>query len=334
MKLKLAVVVVLIHCLFLLLFLGPRSCPRLPGLRLGGETPSGAERPGEGEDRPPPPPPPDPGPRYELGTFRDDTVGLPADLDRRVEACRTGVVVDWTAGRLLWAKDEQTAVPIASLTKMMTVLLLMEDIEDRPDISLSTPVKVTVTASDIGGRQVWLDPRETFTLDELLKSVMIRSANDCAFLMGEFLAGGDTAGFVRRMDTRARDMGLTTPVFHNAHGLPADDGSENLGCAVELAFLAGVLLDYDDVVRYSSMRLSYIRENTEPFQLLNTNKLISSCPGVNGMKTGYTSKSGHCLAATCDRGGRVVIVVVTGCSSAAIRNDLVTGLIEWAYTQP
>ena len=270
-------------------------------------------------------------PPWSPAFFSDASRPLPATLEAKTRACRAGVLVDWTGRRRLWAKQADRAFPIASLTKMMTVLLLMQDVKQRDDLSLATMVQVTRAAARVGGRQVWLDPREKFSLEDLLRCILIRSANDCAYLVGEFLAGGDYAAFVARMNRTAGKLGLDTLKFYNSHGLPTG-GHENLGSPEQLAYLAGRLLAYDQVVKWSSTRLSYIREDTKPFQLVSTNKLLGACPGVNGMKTGYTSKAGYCLAATCERNGRQVIAVALGCPSGKSRDALVRALIEWAYT--
>lgn len=277
--------------------------------------------------------------QHEQTAFRYSLAQLPATLGGKTKQCKAGVVVDWSAKVMLWRKAETTTLPIASLTKMMTVLLLMEDVERRPDISLGTRVQVTSSAAAVAGSQAYLDPRETFTLEELLKCVMIFSANDAAYLVGEFLGGGDVQAFIKRMNSKAGELRLRDTLFYNCHGLPIPkQKQQNRSHALGMAQLAGRLLEYEQVVRWSSTWLSYIRENTSKrFQLVNRNQLVNpvnGCPGVNGMKTGYTRAAGYCLAATCERQGRTVIAVVLGCSSQDARNELVRGLLDWAYTQP
>jgi len=245
-------------------------------------------------------------------------------------------VVDWSARKQLWGKAETRAVPIASLTKMMTVLVLVQDLETRTDLDLNTPVQVTREAALVGGRQVWLDPRETFPLQDIMRCALIHSANDAAFLLAQKASGSESA-YVKRMQERAATLGLTSFSFHNAHGLP--DGPtqrENTGSALELGYLAGRLLQYPKVVEWSGTRLSYLepRLDGKRTQLLNTNHLVGRVRGVNGMKTGFTDKSGYCLVATCERAGRQVITVVMGCARSAERDDLAGALIEWAYSAP
>ncbi len=278
------------------------------------------------------------GPRF----YSESLATLPPELAKTAQECRVGIVVDWSARTVLWKKEDEKAVPIASLTKMMTVLLLMETLEKDPALTLETPVRVTKEAMGIGGREVWLDPHETFTLDELLKCTLIFSANDAAYLMGQFLAGGDCSVFVSRMNSRARELGLQHFTFHNPNGLPEGPKElENTGSARELSYLAGRLLDYPAVLKWSQTKFDTLaspRRKT-PTMLTTTNKLLGTVPGVNGMKTGFTDDAGWCMAATCVRNGRTVIVVVTGCEEAktrngkAGRNALVAGLINWAYEQ-
>jgi len=243
--------------------------------------------------------------------------------------------VDGTNRHILWRRKDTTVTPIASLTKMMTAYLLVEAIKTRADVSLKTQVRVTASAAEVAGSQVYLDPRETFPLQDLLKCIMIFSANDAAHLVAEFLGGGDVQKFVGQMNVRANALGLNHTRFFNPHGLPAADGKENQSSPLEMACLAGHLLEHPEIVRWSSTWLSYLRENKQkPFQLVNRNRLVNpreGVPGVNGMKTGYTRKAGYCVAATCVRETRTLIAVVTGCPSSKERNSLVETLLEWGY---
>ena len=273
------------------------------------------------------------GPRLGPDTFQNRQVSEPPlEVARKTGLCNTGILVDWTDKTLLWKKHPDRVVAIASLTKMMTALLLMEAVQTNAH-TLEEPVRVTPAAYNVGGSQVYLDPRETFTLEELLKCTMIFSANDAAYLVAEYLGGGKVEPFVARMNKRADALGLEHTHFHNPHGLP-ESGSdrENRSTAREMAFLAGHLLRYPAVVKWSSTWLSWIREDTDkPFQLANRNRLVQTCPGVIGMKTGYTNEAGYCIAAVADRNDRVMIAVVTGCPSSKKRNDLVETLLDWGY---
>ena len=268
-------------------------------------------------------------------TFEDTpATALPARLQGQTEAATAGIVVDWTNKRILWQKKGRAPIPIASMTKMMTVLLLVEAVENHPDLDFKSRVKVTKSAADIGGRQVYLDPRETFTIDEILKCIMIFSANDAAYLAAEYLANGDADMFVQRMNRRAEELTLDKAEFSTPHGLPADPPDQ--AAPLELAYLAARLLMYPRVVHWSSTRLSWIRKNHptfSAFRLDTTNDLLNRVNGVNGMKTGFTQEAGHCMAATCQREGRTMIAVVCGCPTSDARNNLLANLLEWSYEQ-
>ncbi|HOG51235.1 MAG TPA: serine hydrolase [Lentisphaeria bacterium] len=270
---------------------------------------------------------------YSDAYFTDRQQALPTKVATMTEKCVGGIAVDLSSRSILWAKRPLDMQPIASMTKMMTAFLAVKTVkESQGALSLSTTVPVTRTAAAIGGRQVWLDPRETFTIDELLKCILIRSANDCAYLLGEFLSNGSEAAFVTRMNEQAAQLGCQRLLFHNTHGLPSAKG-ECMGAPQELAYLAGILMDVPEVVKWSSVTREYIRENTnKKFFLDTTNTLLKTCPGVNGMKTGMTDKAGYCIAATCERDGRRVVVVLCGCPDRASRDNLGKALIEWVYT--
>ncbi|MDT8389311.1 MAG: D-alanyl-D-alanine carboxypeptidase family protein [Lentisphaeria bacterium] len=332
MKKKLIITVVTLFHLGLILLIA-RSC--------------GDQSSSDQADDAPPPPPKGEEPARTAETAPELTLPsipfsylprqLPPELMSRQNSCRTGVLIDWEKQEILWRKEAEKAVPIASMTKMMTTLLLVEAIKADPALSLSTQIQVSKAASLIGGSQVYLDPRESLSIDDLLKCVMMFSANDAAYQIAEYLGDGQVSAFVEKMNSRAKRLGLSKAAFHTPHGLtdPAT-GRADQATAMELAFLGAKLLQQPDVVKWTSTRLSYIRENSakfKPFQLVNRNKLITSCPGVNGMKTGYTAKAGFCVTATCERGGRVLIAVVTGCPSSQARNDLVKALFDWGYSQ-
>lgn len=334
MKKLILPIIIVVHLIVLVLLVGPcggehsASSPKAvsdkketPEARTESGTKSSEQSPSPGEEP------------FSQSFFRRELRELPTSLKGQADVCKNGLVVDWSAKTILWEKKSSESVPIASLTKMMTAWLVARDLETSSTISLSTRVPVTEAASKIGGRQVWLDPRETFTVDELLKCVLIRSANDCAYLLAQFFADGDHARFVTRMNAEAARLGLSSMTFYNAHGLPPDNGPENSGNAQELAYLAGHLLAKPEIVKWSSVRLDYIRQDTKPFQLVSTNKLLERVAGVNGMKTGYTNKSGYCIVVTCDRSGRQVIVVVLGSLTGNARDALTEALLEWAYAQ-
>ena len=245
----------------------------------------------------------------------------------------TGILVDIDSRKVLWAKNQREATPIASMTKMMTLLLAMEDIANRQDLSLETPVKVSNAASKIGGSQVYLDPKETFPLGELLKTVAIKSANDSAYLVAEFLSGGDVSGFIARMNRRAKQLKMPSTNFVNPNGLPVDSGENSTSSPEGMALLAEQLLEYPQVVKWTSSITDTFREpGVKGHQVLtNTNKLLGNCAGVNGMKTGFIRVSGFCITVTCTRGGKRMVAVVTGFQDKNHRTNFIKKLLDWGY---
>jgi len=247
----------------------------------------------------------------------------------------TGIAVDLDTHQVLWAKNPRRPVPIASMTKMMTALLVFETLDQRPDLNYDTMLPVTPSAMKVGGSQVYLDVRESFTIRDLLKAVMIASANDAAELLAEHLGGGSPA-FVQRMNRRAAELRLAGAKFHNAHGLPgATAATDNVATGESMIVLAEHLLTYPDAVKWASTRIDFFRQDSpKPFQLTNHNRLIGVCPGVDGMKTGFIQRSGFCITATCQRNGRRIACAVTGFPSRKERDDFVRRLLDWAYARP
>ncbi|MGK0238716.1 MAG: D-alanyl-D-alanine carboxypeptidase (penicillin-binding protein 5/6) [Candidatus Pelagisphaera sp.] len=257
---------------------------------------------------------------------------LPASI--RSDDLGTGLLVEIPSGRILWEKDREKLVGIASMTKMMTALIAFEDIRIRDEIDLGTQVQVTDAAYRIGGSQVWLDPREIFSLEELLISVMVKSANDSAYLVGEFLAGGSMSQFIVRMNQRAQELNMASTQFFNAHGLP-EKKTDNTSNCEDLVRLANELLQYDQAIEWASMlKYAFRAQADEPTLLANHNTLIKSTIGVDGMKTGYTKRAGFCITATCLRNDRRLIAVTTGFTSSKRRDEFTRDLLDWGYTLP
>ena len=250
---------------------------------------------------------------------------------------RSGILVDADTGNVLWDKQAAVAVPIASMTKIMTLLLASEDIYfHRDGISLDSEVKVSRAAMKIGGSQVWLDERETFKLEELLRAVAIKSANDAAFQVAEFLGGGDVYGFVARMNRRARELGMKNTKFFNPHGLPGTSASQdNISSAEDMALLAEYCLGHEMIMKMAAMTKSTFRNGK--LELINHNNLLPGrkypAAGVDGLKTGFINRSGYCVTITCKRGGKRMIAVVTGFDSAKNRDIFTRQLLDWGYAR-
>lgn len=271
-----------------------------------------------------------------------DTPPLPYDYSLAVNGnisdipasatAKSGILVDLNDRKVLWAKNVKEGVAIASMTKMMTLLIAMEDIRSGK-ASLSSDVKVTSHACKIGGSQVYLDQRESFKLEPLLKTIAIKSANDSAYLVSEYLGNGDVESFIQRMNQKAEYLNMPGTKFFNAHGLPGNTSKEdNVSSAEGMAILAEVLLRYPEVVQWAATPTFTFREGTDkPMLITNHNKLINDCPGVDGMKTGFINRSGFCITVTCKRADRRLIAVVTGFNTWKDRNNFVKKLLDWGY---
>ena len=264
--------------------------------------------------------------------YKDAIDGNIPCIARSSEAT-SGILVDLDSRNVLWAKNPREAEPIASMTKMMTLLLAFEAMQKRPEVTLETMVQVTPLSSKIGGSQVYLDPKESFPLGELLKTVAIKSANDSAYLVADFLSGGDVAGFVNKMNERAKQLKMPSTNFVNPHGLPNESGENSKSSPEGMAILAEQLLEYPQLLTWTTKVYDSFREkNNKSYQVItNTNKLVRDCAGVNGMKTGYIRVSGFCITVTCVRGGKRLVAVVTGYKSSNDRNLAVRKLLDWGY---
>ncbi|MBQ7176222.1 MAG: D-alanyl-D-alanine carboxypeptidase [Victivallales bacterium] len=344
-------VIVIIHIAFFKFFF---TIPKPKTDKPEGDKPKTEEQaqpvqPGTGPQLPGPQLPPKAGSSpamvaiapFNAGFFRQDFKQLPAELNKMMAAVPACVVVDLDGRRVLFAKDAQTARPIASITKMMTTYLAVKKMRDSNGaLTLNTPIKVSSAASQVKERRVWLSPKETFTFDELLKASLVHSANDCAYLLAEFLGGGNEQAFVADMNKEAASIGCNSLKYYNANGLPTANGKENMGSPIELAYLSLHLMKYPEIMKWTGVKVEYLRENDAAFikrnggatMLTSSNKLLGKCRGVNGMKTGYTNKAGHCIVATCEREGRRMAVVILGATKE--RDRIASNLIEWAYKQP
>ena len=247
---------------------------------------------------------------------------------------RAGILIDLDAHKVLWAKNPRTGVPIASMTKMMTLLLVFEAMDARSDLDVDTPIKVTASAAKIGGSQVYLDVRETHPLGELLKTMAIKSANDSAYLVAEYVGNNNVTDFVHAMNKRAYELRMPNTEFINPDGLPDNKKNNCLSSPEGMAILAEHLLQYPLLMQWFSTKLDYFRpkESKHCQMLTNTNHvLLGRCPGVDGMKTGYTKAAGFCITATCLRNGKRLVAVVAGFKTSKSRNAFVSKLLNWGY---
>lgn len=262
---------------------------------------------------------------FLLATF----VALGAPLVRA--DYKGAIVMDAASGAVLHEENSDVVSPPASVTKLMT-FLVVHDALLAGKLQLSTPVPVAKEDAKIGGTQVWLDPRESFPVEELLYALMIQSANDAANALARAAAGSREA-FVVQMNARAKSLGLTHTTFRSPHGLPPanrkiEDG--DLTSPRDLALLSRELLLHTDILKYSSVKTRPFGTGVraEPVVMTNHNHLLGAVAGCDGLKTGFTNAAGFCLAATAQRDGKRVIAVVMGSPDRRTRDAHVRRLIE------
>ncbi len=235
------------------------------------------------------------------------------------------IVVDAATGRVLLEDNSDEVSPPASMTKLMTFAVVADKIS-RGELTRETLVKITNEDSRIGGTQVYLDARETFSIDELLYAMMIQSANDAAHAVARVSAGSVEA-FVELMNAKARELGMTHTTFRSPHGLPPSSRHKadgDLTTPRDFALLCRHLLLHTNVLQYSSVQRRDFGLNRKqgPQHMRNHNNLLGKIMGVDGLKTGYTASAGYCLSATAERHGRRVIVVIMGSFGPNGQRDL------------
>lgn len=224
------------------------------------------------------------------------------------------IVVDAATGSTLFEDRADEMSPPASMTKLMTFAVLSDKLASGA-ISLDTPVPIDASDAGMGGTQVFLDPRETFSVEELVYAMMIQSANDAAHALARISAGSVEA-FVGEMNAKARELGMQHTTFRSPHGLPPSDGKiadGDLTTPRDYALLCRYLLLHTDVLKYTSVKVrTFGPKRPTPMIMKNHNNLLGQLAGVDGLKTGYTKGAGYCLSATAERNGRRVILVIMG----------------------
>lgn len=243
-------------------------------------------------------------------------------------AASSAILMEARTGTVIYEKDSHARLPPASVTKIMTLLLVMEAL-DAGQISWEDTVIASEAASAKGGSQIYLEPGEEMSMDEMLKSVVVSSANDCATALAEHVAGSEAA-FVELMNRRARELGMNDTHFVNCTGL--DDGpeaAEHLTSAYDIAIMSRELLRHDAIRNYTTIWMDTVRDGT--FGLANTNKLVRFYQGTTGLKTGYTSSAGHCLSASALRDGVEYIAVVLHCASSSERFQSAKVLLNYGF---
>ena len=238
--------------------------------------------------------------------------------------CRAAILVDQDTGTVLYEKNADEQVPIASITKVMTLLLTFEAIHNG-QLTLETAVPVSEHAYHMGGSQIWLEPGEQFTLDEMIKAICVSSANDAAVAVAE-LVGGSEPAFVERMNARAAELGMENTHFACCAGL---DNEGHYSTARDIALMSRALLRYPKITDYTTIWMDTLRNGAT--SLVNTNRLVRFYQGATGLKTGTTNGAGCCLSASASRDGLGLIAVVLGAGNSNDRFAAARALLDWGY---
>ena len=270
------------------------------------------------------------------GAARDNSPGL-----KLIDRATAGILVDMDTNKVLWAKNPSKPVPIASLSKIMTIMLAYEIAMDNDSpYTLESLIPVTTEAINTEASKVYFKKGEMFTLRELLVAASVRSANDAAHLMAQHLGGGKADAFIEDMNRRAVEIGMTHTTFHNAHGLPGKSKAlDNQSSPEDVARLCLLFRNYPYLMELAGLRTAPFREKSSPDYILlqNHNNLLpgakTASPGVNGIKTGFTNRAGFCVAASCERSGRHLLAVVMGFPSQLDRDNFVRVLLDWGYAK-
>lgn len=264
-----------------------------------------------------------------ISTFADEnnkTLNLQTSEGSLSLECQSAVLMEANTGTVLYAQNAAEALPPASVTKIMTLLLVMEAM-DAGKFTLSDMVTASENAASMGGSQIYLKVGETMTVEDMLKSVVISSANDAAVALAEFVSG-DVGTFVEQMNKRAAELGMSSTHFENVTGL--DDTAQNhMTSAMDIALMSRALIAHPTILKYSSIWMDTIRDGA--FGLTNTNRLVRFYRGATGLKTGSTSKAGFCVSVTAERDGLELICVIMGAQSRDIRNAQATRLLDWGF---
>ncbi|MDQ8735519.1 D-alanyl-D-alanine carboxypeptidase family protein [Paenibacillus sp. LHD-38] len=244
-------------------------------------------------------------------------------------SARSAILMDADSGTVIYEKNSHDKLPPASITKIMTLLLIMEALDDGK-IKLSDKVQTSEYAASMGGSQIFLEPGEEMTVDDMIKGIALASGNDASVAMAEKLAGTEQQ-FVAMMNERAQQLGMNDTQFVNPNGLPV---ANHFSSAHDIAVMSRELLKHSEVTKYTGLYQDYLRKTSEkPFWLVNTNKLVRFYSGADGLKTGFTSEAKYCLSATAKRDNMRVIAVVMGEPDTKTRNAEVSQMFDYTFAQ-
>lgn len=241
---------------------------------------------------------------------------------------KSGILIEANSGKIIYEKEMNERLSVASMTKMVSQILILEDIE-AGKIHWDDVVVASKNASDMGGSQIYLERGEEMTVEDLMKGISIASGNDATVAMAEYISGTEEK-FVERMNQKVKELGLKNTHFANCTGL---DEENHYSSSYDMAMIAQELVvHHPDILKFSSIYEDYLRQNTnKKFWLVNTNKLISQYEGTDGLKTGHTDDAGYCLAATTKRDNLRLIAIVLGENDSKVRNKEAMQLLDYGF---
>ena len=245
-----------------------------------------------------------------------------------IPGAKSGVLMEVSTGEFVFSKEMYMEVPVASMTKMVAQILILEAIRDKK-INWDDVVTVSKSAADMGGSQIYLSVGEKISIRDLMKGISMASANDATVMMAEVIAGSEK-DFVKMMNKKVQELGLEHTHFVNSTGL---DEEGHYSCSYDMAVIARELItNYPEILEFSSVYEDYLREDTEnKFWLVNTNKLLKLYDGVDGLKTGYTKEAGYCLVTTAKRDDQRIIGVLMNESAPKTRNEEMCNLLDYGF---
>lgn len=242
---------------------------------------------------------------------------------------KSAILLEMNTGKILYEKNSHEKLAPASMTKIMSMLLIIEAIEEG-HLSWNEMITVSERASSMGGSQILLETGEQMSVEDLFKGVAVASGNDAVVALSEAVAG-TVEDFVNMMNEKVKELGLTDTNFKNPHGL---DDANHYSSAYDMAFIARELVKHEKVLEYTGIYEDYLRKGTDrEFWLTNTNKLTRFKAGVDGLKTGYTSEAGYCLTATMKKDNMRLISTIMGEESSTVRNSEISALLDYGYAK-
>ncbi len=241
---------------------------------------------------------------------------------------KSGILIEANTGKIIYEKNKDERLSVASITKMVAQTIILEEIE-KGNINWSDMVTVSRNASGMGGSQIYLEEGEKITVEDLMKGISVASGNDATVAMAEYISGSEEK-FVKRMNKVVKDLKLKNTHFSNCTGL---DQKDHYSSSYDMAIVArNLVVNHSEIIKFSSIREDYLRENTDKkFWLVNTNKLISFYEGADGLKTGHTDDALYCLAATAKRNNLRLIAIALGEVDSKTRNKEVMELLDYGF---